>query len=109
MPGMINGKPVEPKIFMAVLYDPNTGHIAHYHRVLQFDLKAKVGKAYVEERAKEMATRHGWDISKLKTLHVDHSKLKKGGRYGVDHKSRALVELQPQPVPRSDSPLRLKR
>ena len=47
MPGMINGKPVEPKIFMAVLYDPNTGHIAHYHRVLQFDPTAKVSKAYV--------------------------------------------------------------
>jgi hypothetical protein len=63
---------------MAVLYDPGTGDIAHYHQVLQFDPKAKISKAHVEEPAKEMATRHGWDVSKLKTLHVDHSKLKKG-------------------------------
>jgi hypothetical protein len=106
MPGIVNGKPVVPKIFMAVLYDPGTGQIAHYHRVLQFDPKQKVSKARVEERAKELATRHGWDISKLKILHVDHSKLKQGGRYKVDHKSRALVELPARPMPQSQSPLR---
>ena len=108
MPGIVNGKPAEPKVFMAVLYDPGTGHIAHSHRVLQFDPKAKVSKAHVEERARELATRHGWDVSKLKTLHVDHSKLKKGARYRVDPKSRVMVELPPQPMPQSQSPLRLK-
>ena len=106
---MINGKPVNPRIFMAVLYDPSTGHIAHYHRVLQFDPKQKVGKTHVEERAKEMATRHGWDVSKLKMLHVDHAKLKKGSRYMVDPKKRALVEMPPQAMPQSRSPLRRKR
>ena len=109
MPGMMNGMPVEPKIFMAVLYDPSTGHIAHYHRVLQFEPKAKTTKAHVEERAKEMATRHGWDVSKLKLQHVDHSTVKQGMRYRVDPKSRKLIELAPQRMPPVDSPLRLKR
>jgi hypothetical protein len=109
MPGIVNGKPVEPKIFMAVLYDPSTGRIAHYHRVLQFDPKEKINKAHVEERAKEMATRHGWDVSQLKTLHVDHSTLKKGARYQVDLKARKVVEMPMQPLPQTASPLRLKR
>ena len=109
MPGMKDGKRVKTRTFVAVLYDPGTGRIAHYHQVVQFDLKRKVSKAHVEERAKEMATLHGWDVSKLKTLHVDHSKLKKGTRYKVDPKLRKLVALTPQPVPPSDSPLRLKR
>jgi hypothetical protein len=101
MAGVINGKRVEARIFMAVLYDPSTGHIAHYHRVMQFDPKQRVSKAHVEERARELAMRHGWDVSKLKTLHVDHTKLKKGARYRVDHKSRTLVQLPPQPMPQS--------
>lgn len=84
MPGIVNGKPVAPKIFIVVLYDPSTGRIAHYHRVLQFDPQEKINKAHVEERVKEMATRHGWDVSKLKALHVDHSTLTKGARYQVD-------------------------
>jgi hypothetical protein len=93
---------------MAVLYDPNTGHIAHHHRVIQLDPKQKVSKTRLEVRAKELATQHGWDVSKLKTLHVDHSKMKKGARYRVDPKSRKLVEV-PQEMPVSSSPLRLKR
>ena len=109
MPGIIDGKPVEPRILMAVLYDPSTGRIAHYHRVVLLDPRQKRSKAHVEERAREMATRHGWDVSKLKTLHVDHSKLKQGARYRVDPKMRALVELPAHPVPQSDSPLRLQR
>jgi hypothetical protein len=108
MPGMRNGKQIEARTFMAVLYDPSTGRIVHHHRVIQLDPKKKVSKAHVEERARELATRHGWDVSKLKALHVDHSKLKKGARYRVDHKSRALVELPPPAMPRSDDPLRLK-
>jgi hypothetical protein len=109
MPGVINGTSIEPTIFMAVLYDPGTGQIAHFHRVVLFDLKQKISKAHLEERAKEMATRQGWDVTKLKTLHVDHSKLQKGARYGVDIKSRRLVELAKPPVPESSSPLRLRR
>ena len=109
MPGMVNGKSIEPTIFMAVLYDPGTGQIAHFHRVVLFDPKQKISKAHVEERAKNMATRHGWDVTKLKTLHVDHSKLQKGARYAVDIKSRKLVELAQSAVPESSSPLRLKR
>lgn len=109
MHGIMNGKPVVARISMAVLYDPASGHIAHYHRVVQFDPKAKTSKAHVEERAKEMATRHGWDIAKLKTLHVDHSTVKRGARYAVDPKSRKLVELPGPAMPTIDSPLHLKR
>jgi hypothetical protein len=109
MTGIRNGKPIEATIFMAVLYDPGTGHIAHHHRIVQLDPQRIVSKARVEERARELATQHGWDVSKLKTLHVDPVKLKKGSRYKVDPKKRALVELPPQPVPHIDSPLRLKR
>src|SRR5664279_613943 len=109
MPGMINGKPIEPTIFMAVLYDPGTGQIAHFHRVVLFDRKQKISKAHVEERAKEMATRQGWDVTKLKTLHVDHSRLQKGACYGVDIKSRRLVQLAQPPMPVSPSALRVVR
>src|SRR5262252_8483920 len=91
MHAIVNGKAVQPRIFMAVLYDPTTGKIAHSHRVLQFDVKQKVTKAHVEERAREMAARHGWDVSKLKTLHVEHSTLQKGMRYKVDPKTRKAV------------------
>src|SRR5215471_17694677 len=106
MPGMIKGRAVSPKIFMAVLYDPSTGKIAHYHRVLQFDSQEKISKLHVEERAKELATRHGWDVSKLKTLHVDHSKVRKGGRYQVELKTMQLKELAPVALPEVASPLR---
>jgi hypothetical protein len=106
---MRDGKPIQPTIFMAVLYDRGTGQIAHFHRVLLFDPKQKISKAHVEERAKEMATRQGWDVSKLKTLHVDHSQLQKGRRYQVDPKLRKLVELPLQAMAVEDSPLRLKR
>ena len=99
MHGIVNGKPIQPRIFMAVLYDPATGQIAHSHRVLQFDVKEKVSKAHVEERAREMATQHGWDVSKLRLLHVDHSGMKKGMRYRVDPKARKLVEVElPRPM-----------
>ena len=109
MPGMVNGKPIEPTIFMAVLYDPGTGQIAHFHRVELFDKKQKISKAHVEGRAKEMATRQGWDVTKLKTLHVDHSKLQRGARYGVDIKSRKLIQLAQPPMPVNSSALRAER
>lgn len=78
MHAIVNGKAVQPRIFMAVLYDAATGDIAHSHRVLQFDSTQKVTKAHVEERAREMATRHGWDVSKLKLLPVDHFEAAEG-------------------------------
>ena len=93
MPGMREGKPIEPKIWMAVLYQPRTGQIAHCHRVLQFDPQAKIDTSHVEARAREMAARHGWDVSKLEALHVDFSQLKRGSRYKVHPKTRTLVEL----------------
>jgi hypothetical protein len=109
MHAIVNGKPVQPRIFMAVLYNPATGDIAHSHRVLHFDPKQKVTRAQVEERARELAREHGWDVSKLKTLHVDHSKLQKGMRYKVDPKTGKLVgKATPQPT-FTDGPLRLKR
>jgi hypothetical protein len=55
-----------------------------------------------------MATRHGWDVSKLKTLHVDPSKLERGKRYKVDLQKRTLLATPPQPMPHGDDPLRLK-
>ena len=33
MPEMKDGKPIAGKVLMAVLFDPETSHIAHYHRV----------------------------------------------------------------------------
>jgi len=108
MSGIMNGKPIEPKIYMAVLYDPQTGRIAHCHRVVQFDSKKKVTEAHVDGRLREMATRHGWDVSKLKTLHVDPSKLERGMRYKVDLQKRTLLATPPQPMPHGDDPLRLK-
>jgi hypothetical protein len=109
MHAIVNGKAVQPRIFMAVLYDPATGDIAHSHRVLQFDPAQKITKAHVEERAREMATQHGWDVSKLKLLHVDHSKLQRGMRYQVDPKARKLVgAAMPRPALPS-GPLRLKK
>ena len=102
MHGIVNGKPVQPRVFMSVLYDPATGDIAHSHRVLQFDPTQKITKAHVEERAREMATQHGWDVSKLKVLHVDHSTLQKGMRYKVDPKARKLLGVAlPRPPSRA--------
>jgi len=109
MPGMMNGKPIKTKISMALLYDPKTGRIAHVHRVVRFDPKQKETRAHVEARAKEMATRHGWDVGKLKVLHVDPTKLTKGTRYRVDRKGGKLVALTPPALPQTDDPLRLKR
>jgi len=109
MKAIVNGKPLQPRIFMAVLYDPATGDIAHSHRVLQFDPKQKITKAHVEERAREMAMTHGWDASKLKTLHVDHAKLQKGMRYRVDPKAHRLVEVAVTKPMFPDGPLRLEK
>ena len=107
MPGMKDGKPIKEKILMAVLFDPTTGHIAHYHRVHLFDMERHISQADVEQRARKLATRHGWDIGKLETLSVDASKFKKGVKYKIDVKSRSLLEVEePRRRPRN-SPLRL--
>jgi hypothetical protein len=108
MPGMKDGKPIEERILMAVLFDPKTGHIAHYHRVHLFDNARQISQAHVEQRARALATRHGWDVAKLETLSVDPSKFRRGARYNVDVKSRSLVEIAEPKMKARKNPLRLK-
>jgi hypothetical protein len=107
MPGMRDGKPIESRVLMAVLFDPKTGHIAHYHRVHVIDPERRISQAQVEDRARSLATRHGWDVAKLETLSIDPAKFKKGVRLRVDVKSRELVELPPHEL-KMKSRLRLK-
>jgi hypothetical protein len=83
MPGMRDGKPIESRLLMAVLFDPKTGHIAHYHRVHIMDPERKITQAQVEERARSLAARHGWDVSKLETLSIDPAKFRRGIRIKV--------------------------
>jgi hypothetical protein len=66
-------------------------------------------QAQVEERARSLASRHGWDVAKLETLSVDASKFKRSARYKVDVKSRSLVEIVERKVWVGKSPLRRKR
>ena len=108
MPGMKDGKPIEERILMAVLFDPKTGHIAHYHRVHLFDRERQISQAHVEQRARALATRHGWDVAKLEALSVDASKFKRGARYKVDVKSRSLIEMPEPKMNALKSRLRLK-
>ena len=108
MPGMKDGQPIKETVLMAVVYDPKSGHIAHYHRVHIFDAVRQISQSQVEERARSLASRHGWDIEKLETLSVDPSKLKRGARYRVDVKSRSLVEIVEPKMWVGKSPLRRK-
>jgi len=107
MPGMRDGKPIEPRLLMAVLFDPKTGHIAHYHRVHILDPDRKITQAEVEERARSLAARHGWDVTQLETLSIDPAKFRRGIRVKVDVRSRSLVELPPVEL-KHKSPLRTK-
>ena len=93
MPGMKNGKPVESRVMMAVLFRPETGHIVHYHRVNIFDPQRQISQAHVEERARQLAAQCGWDVANLETLSVDPERFGKGSRFKVDVKSRSLREV----------------
>lgn len=108
MPGFKDGLPIEQRAHMAVLFDPETGRIVHSHRVLLFDQERQISQADVEQRARTLATRHGWDVEKLETLSVDPSKLKQRARYKVDVKSRSLVEMAEPKLKPPESHLRLK-
>lgn len=108
MPGFKDGLQIEQRVLMAVLFDPETGHIAHSHRVLLFDRERQISQAYVEERARTLATQHGWDIEKLETLSVDPSKLNERARYKVDVRSRSLIEMAEPKLKPPESHLRLK-
>jgi bifunctional ADP-heptose synthase (sugar kinase/adenylyltransferase) len=108
VPGMKDGKPIGERVLMAVLFDPKSGHIAHYHRVHLFDPNRQISQTHVEQRARELAIRHGWDIAKLETISVDASKLKPGAKYIVDVKSRSMVETEERMAKRPASPLRLQ-
>jgi hypothetical protein len=90
---MRDGKPIADKVLMAVLFDPKTGHIAHYHRVHILHPTRKITQAQVEERARSLALRHGWNVAKLETLSSDPAGFKRGVRLKVEVKSRSLVEL----------------
>ena len=105
MPGMRDGKPIESRVLMAVLFDPKTGHIAHYHRVHIFDPERKITQQQVEERARSLAARHGWDVTKLETLSIDPARFRRGVRLKVDAKSRSLIEVPPAEL-KTKSPLR---
>lgn len=107
MPGMRDGKPIEARVLMAVVFDPRSGHIAHYHRVHIFDPERKITQAQVDERARLLAARHGWDVTKLETLSVDPARFRRGVRLKVDVKSRSLIELPPVELNHT-SPLRTK-
>ena len=93
MPGIKEGEPIDSRVMMAVLFDPTTGHIAHYHRVHIFDSERQISQAHVEERARTLAARFGWDLTKLETLAVDAGKFKQGSRFKVHAGSRSLVEV----------------
>jgi hypothetical protein len=95
MPGMRDGKPIDSRVLMAVVFDPKSGHIAHYHRVHIFDPERKISQKQVEERARALAERHGWDVTKLETMSIDPAKFRRGVRLKVDAKSRSLIELPP--------------
>ncbi|HKS73648.1 MAG TPA: hypothetical protein VJQ82_10665 [Terriglobales bacterium] len=92
---MRDGKPIESRVLMAVVFDPKTGHIAHYHRVHIFDPQRKITQTEVEERARSLAARHGWDVTKLETMSIDPARFRRGVRLKVNAKSRSLVELPP--------------
>ena len=109
MPGMKDGKPIEERILMSVLFDPKTGHIAHYHRVHLFDTQRQIRQVHVDQRARTLASRNGWDVAKLETLSVDMSTFKQGARYRVDVKSRSLAEIPEPHMTAPNSPLRLTR
>lgn len=93
MHGMVNGKPVEGRVSMVGLYDPDTGHIAHLHRVVKISGDRDVTPDYVEQRARDLYADTGKDHSKLKAITIDPAKFKKGSRYKVDPNTSELVEL----------------
>ena len=108
MPGFKDGLQIEPRVLMAVLFDPETGRIVHSHRVFLFDKKRQISQADVEQRARTLATRNGWDVEKLEMLSVDSSKLKERAKHKVDVKSRSLVEMERPKLKPPESHLRLK-
>lgn len=107
MPGIRDGKPIEARVLMAVVFDPKTGHIAHYHRVHILDPNRHITQQQVEERTRSLAARHGWDVTKLETMSIDPGRFRRGVRLKVDAKSRSLIELPPVEL-KMKSPLRTR-
>jgi hypothetical protein len=93
MRGMINGKPIEGKVSIAVLFDPVTGDIVHVHRVIKFGGHKNITPEYVLQRARDLYARTGRDGCKLKAITVDPAEFKLGSRYKVDVATSAFVEI----------------
>ena len=93
MQGIRDGKPVEGRVFMVSLFDPSTGEIVHVHRVVAFDSDPRVNQAYAEQRAWSLASPFHGDVTKLRALTIDHSKVRRGFKYKVDPKTLSLVEI----------------
>jgi hypothetical protein len=98
MHGMRDGNSKDGRVFMAALFDPATGEIAHIHRVVTFDPHSRVNQEYAEQRARELAARFHHDVTKLHSLAIDQAQIKRGCKYKVDPKTSSLVEI-PLPLP----------
>jgi hypothetical protein len=91
--------PTTPKsVELCALYDAASGRIVHVHRVETYAGAKKTSKAHIEERCLKIAKQLGHETSSLKTLHVPHTKFKKGIAYKVDVKTRKLKSVPRRPL-----------
>lgn len=78
------------------LYDPESGRIAHMHRVLTLEGGTHYSPEHHEQNARAYAGKLGHPVKTLLALHVPNHK-NSGARCCVDVKKQALVEM---PTPR---------
>ena len=97
-----DGKEVEPELIKTcVLYDRDTGHIVHVHKVVSLPSGRPPASDHVEKRAMELAAQGGRDVSKLKALHVSATEWDESYPHRVDPRSGRLERLPPLPGKRS--------
>jgi hypothetical protein len=87
---MLVMKPKDEKIF--VVYDSETGEIAHVHRVLTFPGATGKTSEAMAARALELATRFGHPREKLRVLHAD--KFENSVPHKVNIETRQLVRAE---------------
>jgi hypothetical protein len=93
MRGMSSGKQIEGSVSIAALFDSDSGKIVHLHRVIRFGGDKKVTPEYVQQRARELYARSGGDDSRVRSITIDPTRFKKGGRYKVDVETFVLIEI----------------
>lgn len=85
---------------ICILYDPQSGSIAHTHRVVTFRGGRRLLQKEVEARTLQLATRLGWNATELKVLHVTADDLEPTKSYKVDPQSLRLLSLPDRILPK---------